>query len=222
MTQTIQNSTVNWDTRIWRYFNVFRFLECIEKNYLYFPSANQFHDPFEGAIAIQHPDYKTDPRYEEYSYGENAFKELKRLTKISCWHEFEYENDAMWEIYASSKKGVAIYTTPEKIRRALSPFRLAPEHGIEEIHIGKMNYVDLTQTRLDVTMLERFYNKHITFKWEQDGVFVDITWANLIEGVIIGPYASKKEKDKIMKVCSANYLSDKIEISSLLYKPRYI
>src|SRR6185312_10229211 len=98
----------------------------IEKSRLFFASANQFADPFEGAVAIISPDYPVDPRYAEPSDSERAFRELKRLTKINCWHRAEYESDMMWRLYAEDSKGIAICTTPERIRAACQPFRLAP------------------------------------------------------------------------------------------------
>ena len=56
----------------------------LSDNQIYFASANQFIDPFEGAVAVQ-MNAPRDPRYAEMEPTERAFFELKRLTKISCW-----------------------------------------------------------------------------------------------------------------------------------------
>lgn len=88
------------DTKIWRYFKPSRFIEFLETSELHFASANQFEDRFEGSVAIQSPHYLVDPRYAEIDGVEKAFRELKRLTKISCWHCASFESDAMWKLYA--------------------------------------------------------------------------------------------------------------------------
>lgn len=74
---------------------------------LYFASARQFQDPFEGAVAVLPPGLPVHLRYTERDGTENAFEELRRLTKICCWHRAAYESDAMWQLYAGKWKGVA-------------------------------------------------------------------------------------------------------------------
>jgi len=61
--------------------------------------------------------------------GERAFFELKRLTKLNCWHRAEYESDAMWKLYAGQSKGIGLCSTPDRMRRCFQPFRLRPDYG---------------------------------------------------------------------------------------------
>jgi len=49
----------------------------------------------------------------------------------------------MWQLYAGSRKGVAIRTNAERIQSAAKPFRLKPEYGLEDLWAGNVNYVDL-------------------------------------------------------------------------------
>ena len=130
---------------LWKYFRFERFLSTLAENRIYFASANQFIDPFEGAVAVQLNVPPLDPRYAEIESVDRAFFELKRLTKISCWHRAAYESDAMWKLYAGEHKGIAICTTPDRIRAAFKPFRLNPEYGVEDMWGGPVQYVDLTQ-----------------------------------------------------------------------------
>lgn len=95
---------------LWRYFKTDRFLDILQSSRLYFAAALQFEDPFEGAVAVLPPGFPVDPRYANLESGERAFEELRRLTKVSCWHRAAYESDAMWQLYAGSRKGVAIRT----------------------------------------------------------------------------------------------------------------
>jgi hypothetical protein len=117
------------------------FGQALSEGKLYFASANQFIDPFEGAVAVQVNAPPPDPRYADMEAMEHAFFELKRLTKISCWHRAAYESDAMWKLYAGEHKGIAICTTLDRMREAFRPFRLKPEYGVEDLWAGPVEYV---------------------------------------------------------------------------------
>lgn len=155
---------------LWRYFNTERFLALLDSSTLHFASARQFEDRFEGAVAVQAADFPIDSRFSESDHFEWAFEELRRLTKLSCWHRADYESDAMWKLYASLGKGVAIRTTAERLGTALRPFRMAPEYSEEKPVWGYVRYVDLLRERLNTStsMLERFFYKHLAFAWESE------------------------------------------------------
>ncbi len=164
-----KNGVVDGGEQLWKYFRPGRFISILNDNKVYFASANQFTDPFEGAVAVQVNAPPSDPRYSEMERTELAFFELKRLTKISCWHRAAYESDAMWKLYAGEHKGIAICTTPDRMRAAFKPFRLKPEYGVEDLWAGPVDYVDLTQVRMTgVGMLGRFFFKHQAFEWERE------------------------------------------------------
>jgi hypothetical protein len=163
-----KDEDVSPDQPLWRYFRAQRFVESIRTGTLYFPSARQFEDPFDGAVAVMPHDWPVDPRYAELEHADKAFEELRRLTKISCWHCADYESDAMWRLYAESRKGVAVRTTAARLQEALHPFRLAPEYGEEEPFWGRVRYVDLHKIRLRASMEERFFIKHRAFEWERE------------------------------------------------------
>ena len=83
---------------MWRYFQPERFLAALRSRTLYFASARQFEDPFEGAVAVLAHETPIDPRYSQLEGFDRAFEELRRLTKISSWHRADYESDAMWKV----------------------------------------------------------------------------------------------------------------------------
>ena len=138
----IGNQELNMSEPLWRHFKTERFMELLQSSQLYFASARQFEDPFEGAVAVLPPGFPVDTCYAKPEFGENAFEELRRLTKVSCWHRASYESDAMWQLYAGSKKGVAVRTTPERIKFAAKPFHLKPEYRHEDLWAGNVKYVD--------------------------------------------------------------------------------
>jgi hypothetical protein len=166
--RTIEGAGVDWNETVWRYCTADRFEWIVNNGQLYFASANQFSDPFEGAVAVQTNLPPPDPRYAEMEHAEKAFFELKRLTKLNCWHRAAYESDAMWRLYAGESKGVAICSTPARMREAFQPFRLKPHYGAEDLWGSPVQYVDLTQVRMRAGMLERFFFKHRAFEWERE------------------------------------------------------
>lgn len=123
------DENVNLNMTLWRYFRADRLVSALQSRLLHFPSARQFEDVFEGAVAILPHDFPNDPRYPDPGHVDNAFKELRRLTKISCWHCAVYKSSAMWKLYAAWGKGVAVRTTPQRLNGALRPFRLDSKYG---------------------------------------------------------------------------------------------
>jgi hypothetical protein len=234
---------INWDEPVWRYFNKQHFISLLETNKLYFAAASQFSDEFEGAVTIK-PQSPSEHQPNKLSYYiDNAFYELKRLTKINCWHRAGYESDAMWRLYADEKKGIAINTTPERMRAAFKPFRLRPEYGVENLHAGTVKYIDLTKKfDKNIGMLHRFFYKHRPFEWEQEfrlaitlraaeefgvqvpdeGVFVDVDINVLIERIIIGPTTLPDDRDNIIDRINRAGLGKRVQPSTLSYKPRFI
>jgi hypothetical protein len=154
---------VDGDETLWRYFRADRFIDAITNRTLYFASAREFEDRFEGATAIVQP-RPIDARFDLIDSSDQAFEELRRLTKISCWNRGHCESEAMWKLYASERKGVAVRTTASRLAASLLPFRLAPEYGEEEPEWGSVRYVDLTAVRLQVGMLERFVFQALCFR----------------------------------------------------------
>lgn len=230
------------DEPLWRYFKPERIESVVTSNFLHFASARQFEDRFEGAVAVIPPGLPVDPRYDEPEFEESAFEELRRLTKICCWHRSDYESDAMWKLYAGSRKGVAIRTTTERLRSALLPFRLAPQYGEEVPYWGSVRYVDLHRVRLRASMENRFFYKHRAFEWEREfritisvrmaeefavrvpvlGIDVPIRPDVLIESVHLGPGLSNDECGAVRTACERAGLVCPVVTSTLLGRPRYV
>lgn len=240
--RVIEGTKVKWDEMVWRYCTTDRFEWIVTNRHMYFPSASQFTDPFEGAVAVQTNLPPPDPRYAEMEGAEKAFFALKRLTKLSCWHRAEYESDAMWKLYAGESKGVAICSTPGRMRKAFGPFRLKPEYGTEDLWGSPVQYIDLTQVRMRKGMLERFFYKHRAFEWEREfrlaisvrgaeeygvavpaeGIKVPVDLDILIDHIIVGPQISALERERATVLADRAGFKDRVRFSSLLGKPRYV
>lgn len=74
----------------------------------------------------------------------------------------------MWQLYAGEWKGIAVRTNAGRIEAAAKPFRLKPEYGHEDLWAGNVRYVHLLKERLRVSMLDRFWYKHMAFSWERE------------------------------------------------------
>ncbi|MGH8070624.1 MAG: DUF2971 domain-containing protein [Candidatus Entotheonellia bacterium] len=240
--QDIWDNGIEWSEQLWRYLTTDRCVFLLESSLVYFAAATQFADRFEGAVAVQPHDFPIDPRYPELDTAEGAFRELKRLTKINCWHRADYESDAMWKLYAAQSKGIAICSTPDRMRAAFLPFRLASEYGAEDLWAGQVRYADLMKVRLKVSMLHRFFYKHSAFAWEREfrlaisvrtaeefgvqvpelGIEVSVDLDALVGRIMLGPALSGTERDRIVQHAQRAGLGDRLVVSSLLGRPRYV
>jgi hypothetical protein len=237
----IANQSIDITEPLWRYFKTERIVNFLETGNLYFSSARQFQDPFEGAVAVLPPGFPVDPRYAELNGDDRAFEQLRRLTKISCWHRASYESDAMWQLYAEDWKGVAIRTTLDRIIAAVKPFRLKPEYAQEELWGGNVTYVDLLKRRLKLSMMERFWYKHMAFSWEREfrlavsvrmaeefgvavpelGVFIEFDLDVLVDRIYLGPSLVESDIEAVRAAAAHRGFGDRVRVSSLLGRPRY-
>lgn len=217
-------------------------MDLLKTGELYFAAARQFQDRFEGATAVLPPNAYIDPRFPiDGDFSERAFEQLRRLTKISCWHRSSYESDAMWQLYAGSWKGVAIRTTPGKLAAAARTFRLEPQHQGEALWGGNVKYVDLLQERLRINAIGRFWHKHMAFSWEREfrlgislsfaeefgvavpeqGIRVPFNLDILVDRIFLGPSLEQHDVQTIRKAAEAAGLGDRVRVSSMLGTPRY-
>jgi hypothetical protein len=241
--QSMGGARLGRNEKLWRYCTADRFEWITQKSCLYFAAANQFADPFEGAVAVQTNLPPADPRYSDMEHTERAFWQLTRLTKLNCWHRSEYESDAMWNLYSDEGKGIAICSTLVRMRKAFEPFRLKPDYGEESLWSGPVEYVDLTQIRMRGRgSLKRFFFKHLAFAWEREfrlaisltnaeengvsvparGVAVPVNLGELIDHIIIGPKISAAQRKRVERIARGAGFEDRLRFSSLLGKPRYI
>ena len=219
--------------KVWRYLDIEKFSSLLENQALYFASARQFDDAFEGSITKRH--YAFQLKHNDKGFGidsdfykrhiSDAFYELTRLTKISCWHINEYESSAMWQLYLRDGKGIAIQSTLSRLRKSLSPFRLKPEYEPESLKIGKVKYIDYRTDVMDnKSMLGRFFYKRKSFSHEREiriaislriaeefgaripekGIIVKANLNNLISVVHLAPSLKSELQSKVEKLIKSN------------------
>lgn len=236
------NIRVNDDAQIWRYFKPSRFLDFLECSEMYYASANEFQDTFEGAVAVLPPEFQPDPRYAEPDMLEQAIIPLKKHSKINCWHIEEHENSMMWEMYGQRGQGVAICSTVGNLLASYTPYCASDKSLPETLYHGPVQYKDLLSERLRPSQKERFFYKDRIFKHEQEyrfmialtsaaewgvptpdnGIFVRFNPRTMINGIVFGPALDQEYQDRILAASEQHSLSGCIRKSRLLGTPKYI
>ena len=232
---------IDWNERLWRYLSVNRFSWTLEQRCMYFAASTQFTDKFEGASGVMAPDFPEDPRYAAMEFMEEVNFRFRRLMKINCWHRSEHENIAMWSLYAGESKGVAITTTPDRLRNACQPFRLQPTYGVEDLWGGPVRYEDLAQVRLRLPGNQTYFCKHLPFYWERefrllislmqpdefgvdtpdDGISVNIDLDTLVESIMLGPALTAEQMEAVIEESRKAGLANRIRKSSMYGRPRF-
>ena len=135
------NLSIADDKAVWRYMDLAKFIAMLKQRGLFFVSAKNFLDPFEGAIGLASRQKTWDKFYLDFFREavttaprgylapdlteqeiENNAQRLLASTKassphvrnslVSCWHENEDESEALWQLYCpASGSGIAIKTS---------------------------------------------------------------------------------------------------------------
>jgi len=122
--------------------------QMLTKRSLYFACPIQFSDPYEGLLPRSHVaaeskilqnviDQNFLPLRDQLaargvplesatdgvldglvSQLRAAHEQVNGKFGVSCWHESEYESDAMWKLYSASGQGIAIESTVGQLRES--------------------------------------------------------------------------------------------------------
>jgi hypothetical protein len=206
-------------TKLWRYFDLPKFQSLVERRALYFASAREFEDRFEGSISRSQA-----ARLQEnipecmVAHSSKAFEELRRLTKISCWHMNEGESAAMWSLYVREVRGIAIRSTVGRLVSALQPYRIEPHYAEERVWVGPVRYSDYRAGQMQGSLgLGRFFHKRRSFAHEQEfravlqldmaeefgvrvpekGVFVPVDMPRLCEAIHLAPETDEEFRQTV-------------------------
>ena len=172
------------DTVLWRYYDFTEFLGLVNAGCLHFARVDQLRDPFEGSITEL--DYRKrlaneKQWFEQLTPAQQATSRIireqypgleedrhRRLARemaefhfVNCWHASTTESPAMWELYASEDRGVAVRTTFEALRTSLK--------CEEQVWIGKVKYIHFGEdTFSQMNYLNRFIHKREDFAHEKE------------------------------------------------------
>jgi len=115
---------------LWRYMDLWKFLNMIENRKLIFVRADQFEDNYEGMLpkknvhllcAPTSPSKKL-PRPKEQTV--KIMEQMKKTMFISSWHIGKHESAAMWKLYCNNNDGIAIRSDYTALVNALDKSKL--------------------------------------------------------------------------------------------------
>src|SRR5207237_3200791 len=116
-------------------------------------------------------------------------------------------------------KGVAVCSTPERMRDAIRPYSATDASEPEDLWGGAVKYYDFLKVRLRPSNNQRYFSKHLAFSWEREfrllislmqasefvpglpseGIEVEVDVSRLVERIMLGPALSKDEMDIVIE-----------------------
>jgi len=253
------------ETKIWRYMDFTKLVSLLEKRALYFASVEKMSefDPFEGLytranIAVENlrfediPEYARTPgtlyadRVTFESFVKKALPEFRRFVKqnrpityVNCWHARAYESAAMWKTYLKTDEGIAIQSTVDRLKAAVS------NYDAFEVNIGEVSYVDFETFPIPMdNMAYVFMHKRRSFDYEHElrafiwggqgskmhwdktesappGLLVSVDLDVLIDKMYASPTAEPWFVELLRSVCARYRLEKEVVQSDLASKGLY-
>ena len=152
---------------LWRYMDFTKFVSLLDRHALFFARADKLGDPFEGAYTMvnMHPEVQkllmSDVNEQSRAGLFQYIRAMRTTTLVNCWHESEFESDAMWKIFVGGKNGVALKTTFSSLSKS---FRCT-----EPILIGRVSYKDYETDLISLqNVLFPFFHKRNSFSHERE------------------------------------------------------
>ncbi len=227
-------------TKLWRYIRLSTLLLLLTKKRVFVPSIETLrkHDPTEASVLCgkTHSHFRNLDK-ESVEWLATLRKKGTRGDPLSiwmaqivqrrcawCWHNAPIESMGLWHIYA--KEGVAICTTPERLRRCLTPNKYfkAASIGSVEYHM-RGTAVDGS----DVTLLRPYMIKQKCYEYEKEvrvifpvtrqhrgGLTLPFHPSELIEEIAISPYMPQSEAAALRHLVTALYPTLRCEPSEAL------
>lgn len=152
--------------------------------------------------------------------------EKRDMTYVNCWHENEFESDAMWTLYSKDiTNAVAIKTTYQKLYESLDKDPL--------IDIGKVNYINFNKAFSSNNSTQWYKRKSFSHenevravlinetKRELDGVPIDVNLDILVDSIYISPYAGNWFVDIVKDTLIKYKLEKPVFHSDMAKKPLF-
>lgn len=209
------------NAKVWRYMDFTKYVAMLESQALYLCRADQFDDPFEGAIsqgAIDHWNAQTAAltlSEEQRQQPFKLFKNMRHWTYLNCWHMSEHESAAMWRLYSKSDEAIAVQSTFSKLSAALP----------DNVYLGVVLYVDYDKTPIPMgNTFWPYVHKRLSFEHEREvravmasapgegdlfdhsrvpqsiGELVPVSLSDMLESIYVAPYCGAWYSDLVLKV----------------------
>jgi hypothetical protein len=237
---------------LWRYMDFAKFAALLKDRSIYFARADQLGDPWEGAKGAipnkprwdQHylrffrESLRNPPPGVDFNLSDKEVeKEANRLlsefasagerdlrrTYVSCWHENEFESEALWRLYCPPQSpGIAIQTTLSALNASMG--------NDPSIQIGRVRYVDFRSHFAGIN--EAFFRKRQSLSHEREvravirpngetslGVLRPAVLPALLKAIVISPFAPSWFEPLLREVMTRFGADAPTKPSDLLLQP---
>ncbi len=200
------------------------------------PEKNKEHYKLWSASVMEHllPDKKAtmeDLEQKLLSYLEMSEK-FKALNCISCWNKMENESYALWKIYSNMNQGIMIKSNVERLINSFSKTNAEIQmsevryidHKVDRIESGNMNFPIIHKNKAynyeeEIRLIHTVKFKHgFKYDWHKEnnpnGKNFEIDISELIEEVIISPFAEKWFYDIVADIMKVYKIDKKLKMSA--------
>lgn len=194
-----------------------KFLSLLVEESLFFSRGDKLGDPFEGSftklnefmrpIGLLHQSVPPERIQEMARNISKGLKHIPRNVVVNCWHENNYESEAMWKLYGRDA-GISVKTTFKGLSDSLKCDR--------PVFIGRIQYVDYNTTIIaETNAFTSLLHKRKSFEHEREvramafdtppdesiyGRYLEVDIFSLIEEVIVAPYSKDWFLDLVKSV----------------------
>jgi hypothetical protein len=144
---------------IWRYVDLAKFVDMVQRESLWFARADTLGDSFEGSVP---PQFTRDWNEATLSEVTNYRKAMRQILYVNCWTAMDYESVAMWNEYSRSSLGLAVRSTVGRLIESVGELDLT-------WHVASVEYVDYETASADPGDLYTwFFRKRRSFEHERE------------------------------------------------------
>jgi hypothetical protein len=264
----VTTTTALDETPIWRYMDLPKFVQMLASRCLWFPKVIRFDDPFEclgvaippemptgdsGPKSITHTDgggAKTQISIAEMGAQFGALSAIRFESSPECLYINSWclavESMAMWEIYGSGGRGIAVKSSIGQFRRAVdfgipeTQYALGPVRYHGESSTDFPQILDLRRGSIPLIgpslwrkMMDIAFHKRACYEYENEwravlyqdprpdirGIDIQFAARELIAGIYIGPRAEPFLFHAVEAISEKFGLTAPIQRSSLLVAP---
>jgi len=192
--------TPNNETIIWKYMDMWKFLDLIESKELYLNRADLFDDNYEGRY----------PGKDQISNELSKFDiKLKNKRFLTCFSECAIENFSMWKIYTNDLYGIAIKTNIKNLIDSM-------KNDTNDVMIGRVEYLNTEKSYIinfeNTQVLKNYFTKRKYFEYEREirilsglvinvndikGLRIKVDINTLIDEIYISPFSTDNIKNLI-------------------------
>lgn len=222
---------------LWRYLDLPRFLDLLQRRRLFLARGDTFLDRFEGQFtaSIKRAIERAYDEHPEWNFTYEAFRrKLRERVFVSCWHRSAHESVAMWSTYGPGV-AVAVTTTVARLREAAVEANL---RGVKSIEL--VDYIDYSgDPELDISPYSRvFAYKDRAYSHESEvrlisdrsvnefdhdviepGMYMGVDPAELLSSVVVSPAVAPWQQELLHGVVEAYGYRITVHESDLLRDP---